>query len=383
VRPRWTILAAGTFAQAGYVSLPIGLTVLAPALRARFGLSLAETGVVLAAPNVGAIATFYPWGLAVDRLGERAVIGVGLGAASVCVAASAYVSTFAQLATLLLLAGGLGAGVSSASGRAVMHWFGPRRRGLALGVRQTAVPLAGVWVALALPLLSRGDHPRAGLLALAAACLAGAVVGSGVIREGPAARPERVAPALVRPLRDRRILLLSAAGSLLVEPQTCLVGFFVLFLHEHRGMSTAGAAAALAVLNVLGVATRIGAGRWSDFAASRIGPLRLIAVVSAALVIACTLVLSGPLGILVPLLVLMGCVTISWNGLAFAAAAELGGLARSGAALGVQQTALAASGAVLPIAFGAFVAATSWRVGFAVSSLFPLAGWRLLRGVPG
>ena len=41
----------------------------------------------------------------------------------------------------------------------------------------------------------------------------------------------------------------------------------------------------------------------------------------------------------------MGCVTISWNGLSFAAAAEAAGHARSGTSIGLQQTALAISGA--------------------------------------
>ena len=74
---------------------------------------------------------------------------------------------------------------------------------------------------------------------------------------------------------------------------------------------------------------------------------------------------------------------MSWNGLAFAAVAEAAGYPRAGSALGIQQTALAVSGAVLPIVFGAFVAASTWRAGFAVSVLFPVAGWRLLRALPG
>ena len=150
------------------------------------------------------------------------------------------------------------------------------------------------------------------------------------------------------PLRDRRIWRLSGAAALMLEPQVCLVGFFVVFLEGQRGMTTATAAAALAVLNVLGIATRIGAGRWSDLARSRVGPLRRIAIGSAALVAACALLESAPLALLVPALVLMGCVTISWNGLSFTAIAEAAGHARSGAALGVQQTALAVSGSVLP-----------------------------------
>jgi hypothetical protein len=148
-------------------------------------------------------------------------------------------------------------------------------------------------------------------------------------------------------------------------------------------MSTAAAAAVLALLNIFGIATRIGAGRWSDLMQSRIRPLRRIAVGSAVLVVCCTALLTAPLGLLVPALVLMGCVTISWNGLSFAAVAETAGHARSGTALGMQQTALAVAGSIFPVAFGAFVGGTSWRAGFAVSALFPLAGWRLLRSVPG
>ena len=71
----------------------------------------------------------------------------------------------------------------------------------------------------------------------------------------------------------------------------------------------------------------------------------------------------------------MGCVAISWNGLAFAAVAEAAGHARSGAALGLQQTMLAVSGGDPADRSSApLVAATSWRLGFAVSALFPLVG---------
>jgi hypothetical protein len=82
-------------------------------------------------------------------------------------------------------------------------------------------------------------------------------------------------------------------------------------------------------------------------------------------------------------LVLTGCVAISWNGLAFAAVAEAGGPARSGTALGVQQTALAIASGGLPVVFGALVAATSWRVGIAVIASLPLIGWSALRGLSG
>jgi sugar phosphate permease len=293
------------------------------------------------------------------------------------------VGSFPALATLVFLAGGFGASVNSASGRAVMDWFDARQRGLALGVRQTALPLGGAWVALVLPLLLSGDDARVPILTLAAGCLAGAVVGVVVLREGPRRGHDVARPGSAPVLRDPGLWRLSAASGLLLAPQACLIGFLVLFLHEQRRVSTAAAADVLAAVNVLGIGTRVAAGYWSDRVGSRVGPLRRIAVLSAALVASCTLLVSAPLAVLVPALVLMGCVTISWNGLSFAAAAEGAGHARSGSAIGLQQTVLAVTGSAFPVLFGVLVAASSWRVGFAAAAVFPLVGWRLLASVRG
>jgi sugar phosphate permease len=354
--------------------------VLAPSLRSRYHLTLTEVGVLLAAPIVGSIPSLYPWGIAADRFGERTVVATGLGVAAGCLAGSAFASSFAALAVLLFLAGAFGASVSSTTGRAVMHWFEARERGLALGVRQTAVPIAGFWVALTLPALVSGDDPRSALLAVAAVCLAGALGGLLVLRGGDRVHDPVARPA---PVRDRAIWVLSGGSALILAPQVCVVGFLVVFLHGERGLSTAEAGAVLAAINALGIGSRIGAGHWSDLAGSRLGPLRLIALAMTGLVAATAVALDAPLWLLLPLLVVTGCVAISWNGLAFAAVAEAAGPARSGAALGLQQSMLAVSGGTLPVLFGALVAATSWRLGIALTALLALSGWATLRRLSG
>jgi MFS family permease len=350
-------------------------------LRARYGLSLVEVGAVLAAPNAGSIATLYAWGLATDRYGERFVIGAGLGAASACLAATAFAHAFWPIVLLLAAAGAAGASVNSASGRAVMHWFEPRQRGLALGIRQTAVPIGGAWTAFVLPALVTRTDPRPALLALAAGLLVGAATGLAVLREGPEAIETETGRA-ERPLRNRAMWRLSLGSGGVIAPQVCVVGFLVVFLHGQRGLTTAAAAVVLGAINLLGIGSRIGAGRWSDLLGSRLVPLRAIALASALLVVASTFVLDAPLAVLVPVLIATGCVAISWNGLSFTAAAETAGRARSGAAIGVQQTVLAAAGAVYPIAFGALVAGASWRLGFALVAVVAFAGWWLLTSVP-
>jgi sugar phosphate permease len=184
-------------------------------------------------------------------------------------------------------------------------------------------------------------------------------------------------------LRDRRIWALSLGSALVLAPQLCVVGFTVLYLHEQRQVSAGAAAAVLAVMQALAIGGRIAAGRWSDVRASRLGPLRAIALAASVFVTATTVLLDAPLLLLVPVLVLAGVISMSWNSLSFAAAVELAGRGRSGAAIGLQQTVLNVPGAAYPGLFGALVAATSWRVGFAVVAAFPLLGWRVLRALPG
>jgi sugar phosphate permease len=351
---------------------------MAPALRSELHLSLSQTGLLISGSLVGSVISLIPWGLATDRLGERWVLAAGIAGCGLALLGASQAHGFWPLLALLSIAGAVGASVQSASGRAVMQWFPPRRRGLALGIRQTAIPLSGFLVSIAMPAVVHAGGVRWGFASMGIACLAGAAVGGLVLREGPE-RDESDGAVVLSPFRDRRLWTLSLGSALVLAPQLCVGGFTVVYLHERHGLATGRAAAVLAVTQLLAVGGRIAAGRWSDLAASRIGPLRLIAL-SAALLVALTAVLtSAPLGFLVPVLIAAGVLSMSWNSLSFAAAVELAGHGRSGLAIGLQQTFLNLPGAAYPALFGALVAATSWRAAFFACALFPLAGWRVLR----
>jgi sugar phosphate permease len=353
----------------------IGLPVLAPQFRHEYGLDLVQVGFVLDAVWIGGLLTLLPWGLLADRVGERLVLALGLALAAAALVGAAYAGSYGALLVLLGLAGAAGASVNAASGRAVMYWFPAAERGLALGVRQTAVPIGGFLAALLLPALGVRD----GLLLLAAFSLGGALLGAAVIRDPEAAedvlRPRRLGETL----RDGRLWLLCSGSGFYLVAQIAITSFVVLFLYDDRGFSRGEAAAVLAVIQVLAAAFRIGGGRWSDVVGSRLGPLRLIGLASTATLGLVAVLIDAPASVLVAMLVVAGGVAMAWNGLSYTAAAELAGRERSGAALGMQQTALAAVGAAVPPVFAAVVSATSWRAAFAFAAAFPLAGALLLR----
>lgn len=375
-RYRWVVLAAGTLAQASFSASSVGLPALGPALKAHYGLTLGETGVVLAAIGIGMLFTLLPWGLVADRVDERWVIAIGLMAAAGALTVASTTHGFGAVTGVLVGVGALGASVNAASGRAIMGWFSPSELGLALGIRQTAIPIGGAVGAALLPVLASAGGTRLAFLFLGGACATGAAVAAVFIRSRSVVEPKL--GDVSRPLRDPRMWLLGTGTGLYLTAQIGITGFVVLFLHEHRHVSPHAAAALLAAINVLAIGARITSGRISDRLGSRLRPLRTIGVMLALSTAGVAAATDTPLAFLVPLFLVAGVLSMSWNGLAYAAAAEAAGSDRTGAALGFQQTLLGVVVAAAPPAVAA-VAEHSWRLAFLLAAAGPVLGVLILQ----
>ena len=372
------MLAAGTAAAAAGSALFIGPAVLAPEIRREFGASVSEVGVLLGSLWVGTTTTLLAWGLLADRYGERVVLGVGLGASGVLAIVAGTAGDFWVLLVLLFFAAAAGASVNAASGRAVMQWFDPSERGLALGIRQTAIPLGIGLSAIVLPAVDASAGLRASFAFLGGLSLVAALVAVVVIREAPARDAELEGDAIPWTLRDSRLWTLSIGSGLYLSAQIPLMSFSVLFLHDVHGLSTTRAGAVLALFQGAAVCSRIAAGRLSDRIGSRLRPLRWIGLASTVGVAVTAAVAQSRLSLAVVAIVLAGAVSMAWNGLSLTAAAELAGRAKSGAAIGFQQTTLGLFGVVVPVVFARLVEATTWRAAFAVAAIGPLVGSLML-----
>jgi sugar phosphate permease len=376
-RYRWVVLAAGTLAQASFSASSVGLPALSPTLKSEYGLTLTETGVVLAGIGIGMLFTLLPWGLVADRVDERWVIATGLTGAAALLVVASTTDGFESVTVTLVGVGALGASVNAASGRAIMAWFPSTELGLALGIRQTAIPIGGAVGAAVLPVLGSSGGTHAAFLFLGAACLTGAVVAAVFIRGGTGPAEEELHD-VAQPLRDPFMWLLGTGTGLFLLAQIGITAFVVLFLHEHRGLSKEAAGAVLAAIYVLAVAARVGSGTISDRLGTRLGPLRTIGVALSILTACVAAAIDAPLALVIPLFVLAGVLSMSWNGLAYAAAAEAAGAARTGAALGFQQTLLGVVVAGAPPLIAA-VAAHSWRLAFFLAAAGPAVGVVILR----
>jgi MFS family permease len=355
-RRRWAVLAAGMVAMMAGCAFQFGLPFLIPALRDE-GLTLTEAGLLASAPVAGLLATLVAWGVAADRWGERRVLAIGLTGQGVILAASAAAPVGA-LAVCFFLAGASGAAVNASSGRLVLGWFAARERGLAMGLRQTALPLGVGLAALLLPVLPR----QTALNFLGAFALMAAVLTAAVVRD------TAISPRQVTESRSTRTLWrIHGASALLVVPQVTVGTFALVFLVDAHGWAPGVAGRALALGQVGGGVARLVAGWWSDRLGERLRPVRWIALGIAAIV---ALLAAGahPAALLAAAVL-----TVSPNGLAYTAVAEQAGPARAGKALGIQNTAQNLAGMATAPLMAGLIAATSYRTAFAAAAIFPLA----------
>lgn len=369
---KWLILALGLFAQTASCTFLYGIPFLVPAMLATDGLTLAEAGTIVAAPSIGLLATLIAWGAAADAYGERRIISLGLGASGVLIAVAVFGDPgTVALFVLLLLAGGFAGSVNAASGRVVMGWFEPSERGLAMGIRQMAQPLGVGLAALSLPAAAQEWGFRGALAVPATLVLLGAALVAWLVIDPP--RPDAPAGARPKSSPHRAALLwrLHGASALLVVPQFAVSAFAPVYLVTVHDWSALHAGWFLAGVQVLGALGRLAAGSWSDRAGSRVRPMRVLAVASAASMLLVAMGDASWPWLVVTALALAAVITVSDNGLGFTASAEFAGTAWAGRAMGVQNTAQNLAAAATPPVLAVVIGGSGYGLAFCLAAVFP------------
>ncbi len=371
---RWSMLMIALTATLFANVFINGAAFLIPTLHTERGLDLAKAGLLSSMPSFGMVFTLIAWGYVVDRAGERVVLALGSALTAAAALAAASMHSLVAVGAFLLLGGMAAASSNSASGRLVVGWFPPQQRGLVMGIRQTAQPL-GVGVgALVIPRLAQNYGVSVALLFPAVLCAVSAVICALAVKD-PArpARTDAAAEDLANPYRGSATLWrIHAVSVLLVAPQVVVWTFTLVWLMVERGWSAASAGVLVTSAQALGAAGRIAAGRWSDIVGSRLRPIRIIALAAAASMglLALTDWLNSPIS--VAMVIVASVITVSDNGLAFTAIAEIAGPFWSGRALGTQNTSQLLTAGIAPPLFGGLIGAAGYAAAFAVCAFFPL-----------
>lgn len=400
VRPphRWKVLAVGVAANTAFSAVAAGLPTAAVFMRAGYRLDTDQLALALGLLGLGVALFELPWGLLTDRWGDRPVLLGGLGSTAAALAwmsgwvapVGGFVPSLWLLAVGLVLVGMLGGSVNGASGRAVMAWFDDGERGLAMSIRQTAVPLGGGLGALLLPWLAANAGFGAVFGVLAVMCGTAALLAACWLRE-PGEPKVSYAPAPARPagsspMTDTRVWRAAFAIGIMCGPQFAVLTFAAVFLHDalHAGI---GVLTAVMVAVQLGaMAARIASGRWTDRRGNRRAYLRGCALLSfalyAALAGAAWAAGASPNGwqvfALAVLLAAAGICASAWHGVAYTELATLAGASRAGTALGMANSCVYLVLFATPLAIAHIVAASSWPVAWLIAGSCMLAALPLL-----
>ncbi|ADU38661.1 MFS transporter [Variovorax paradoxus] len=400
-RHRWKVLAAGVAANAAFSVAFSGIPMTAVLMRTGYQLDNATLGLVLGLMGLGIAVSELPWGLLTDRWGDRPVLLTGLGSTAIALVAMAlwaapsgqHIPGLGWLAAGLLLVGLLGGSVNGASGRAVMTWFDASERGLAMSIRQTAVPLGGGIGALVLPFVALhfGFAALYGLLALL--CALSALMSWAWVQEPPIAKGAPRAPTAAEapktgPLRDARVWRIVLGIGILCAPQFAVLSFGTVFLHDfgHAGLATI--TATMVFTQVGAMVMRVWSGRWTDRRRNRPAYLRACSALSvllfaalAVLVMAAGTHTADSLALRIALVVLLGvsgvCVS-AWHGVAYTELATLAGAARAGTALGMANTSVFLVCFVTPFSIPHLLALQGWPMVWLTASACALVAMPLL-----
>jgi MFS family permease len=369
------MLALGTGAQTAASAFVYGMPYLIPSLRHTEGLTLAQAGVMVACPTAGLLLALYAWGAAADRYGERWVLAAGLGTSAVALATALGAHGLVALGALFTLAGAAGASVSAASGRVVLGWFPPERRGLAMGVRQTSTPLGMLVAAVAIPPIAAAHGLHAAVLFVAALSGTMAVLTALFIVDPPRSAPRAAGAAEdgrpPSPYRGGTLWRIHGASALMVWPQFTVGAFGLVYLMDMRHWPAVAAGQLMACGQGLAAFCRIGAGRWSDAVGSRLTPMRWLAAAVGVLGVGLAVAGGSVLGVVL-LIVLCG-LSASTNGLSFTSVAELAGPRWAGRALAVQNTGQNLTASLCPPVVGALITAWGFPTAFGIAACCALA----------
>ncbi|WP_344202127.1 MFS transporter [Aeromicrobium alkaliterrae] len=369
----WFMLVVSMVAQVAGTVANNAAPFLIPYLHLEQGLSLTHAGLIAAAPLAGTTVSLVAWGALVDRLGERLSLTVGLVGITAGAVAAGLVEGYGALAVCFFFLGLFAGSSNSASGRLVVGWFPAERRGTAMGIRQTGLPIGVGITALLVPTLATAQGIGTTMLVIAALCAATTVFTVVFVVDPP--RPDRATARttgqLASPYRgDRRLVRIHLASALLVVPQFTVWTFMLVWLIDTKDLGAAAAGGLVAASQLVGAAARIGVGWWSDRVGSRLRPLRQVAVVAALTMLLLGAVESTWVAIVV--IVVATGVTVADNGLAFTAVAEIGGPYWAGKAMGWQNTGQYLIAMVVPPVVGAAVTQHGYAWTFAAVGVLPL-----------
>lgn len=379
---RYEVLALFTGAMIGASLFIMATGALMPFFETAFHLGQTQLGLVLSVQMAGSLLMTAVAGMLTDRFGDKAVVlwsGLFMG---VALLAASAVHDFGWLLVWLLTYGIGFAAVTPSGSHAIVYFFKKEERGLAMGIRQCGVPIAGVIGSIVLPAIAlRFDYQwtlaAAGVVTIVACGVASLLYREPVELEGEPVSVRSMFAEMVVMARDGRLILMTLVSMVLVCSQLAVMAFLTLTIVHEANAPLAIAIGMFTISQLAAIGGRVFWGWSSDriFGGKRALPLATVCVITAVLAILFSLMTpSTPLWLIAVVCAALGFTAEGWFGVAVLGFAEIGGEEHCGSALGVALTWVFFAAFVAPTLFGAIAEVYGFPFAWRGLGILQLAG---------
>ncbi|MFJ7915592.1 MULTISPECIES: MFS transporter [unclassified Lysinibacillus] len=325
---KWIIVLVATLSQTAATFVTYGMGPIATFYQIEWGLSSFQTGFIVSAVNIGPIFSMILFGYLMDKRGEKQIIGWG----SILLGFSALllmlVNNYAVLLFLLLIVGVWYGSAQTGGSTAIVKWFPDKHRGLAIGIRQTGIPIGGALASAILTYMYyhhslTSVHLVQGIVAIAGGLLFLLIYQEPKNRVAVAATSVTFKEKLEAIKNNKDLYPIYIVGIVMMTLQMILVAHFMSYLHEEGGYSLTAAGQYLSLVLIGGMIGRVAIAWISDqFFAQKREFLLMIVMTSAVI-----LIVLLPLMLHAKLLMLLGCfllgfVALGWYSLFIACVTE-------------------------------------------------------------
>jgi MFS family permease len=379
---RYEVLALFTGAMIGASLFVMATGALMPFFETAFHLGQTQLGLVLSVQMAGSLLMTAVAGMLTDRFGDKAVVlwsGLFMG---VALLAASAVHDFGWLLVWLLMYGIGFAAVTPSGSHAIVYFFKKEERGLAMGIRQCGVPIAGVIGSIVLPAIAlhfdyQWTLAAAGIATIVACGVASLLYREPVELEGEPVSARNMFAEMVVMARDARLILMTLVSMVLVCSQLAVMAFLTLTIVHEANAPLAVAIGMFTISQLAAIGGRVFWGWSSDriFGGKRALPLATVCVVTAVLAILFSFMTpSTPLWLIGVVCAALGFAAEGWFGVAVLGFAEIGGEEHCGSALGVALTWVFFAAFVAPTLFGAIAEVYSFPFAWRGLGILQLAG---------
>ncbi|GIN21243.1 MAG TPA: MFS transporter [Bacillus bacterium] len=277
---KWFVLIVATLSQTCASFVIFGMGPMAAFYQQTFNLSQFETGMIVSTVNIGPIISMIIFGNMMDKYGEKWVVGLGSILLGLNTFIAYLIDSYIVLLTNLLFVGIWYGTAQPGGSSAIVKWFPRKHRGLAMGIRQTGIPVGGALAAISLPFFFYRFGLEAAILLQAFIATVGGLIFLLIYKNpGTEIQPEHYTfkEKIIRIKNNSQLYPVLFIGMTMVSVQLIIVAHLMGYLKKMLGLDLELAGSLLSLALIGGTFGRLILAWISDniFAGNRSKPLLL------------------------------------------------------------------------------------------------------------